>query len=69
MIDEDYPVSFGLTGAAKDAKLITEALRSSGLSDRLTSAVLETMDVAADRLPDPGAVDMAALIGGLPEEA
>jgi 3-hydroxyisobutyrate dehydrogenase len=69
MLDEDYPVSFGLTGAAKDARLIAEALRSAGLSDRLTGAVLETMDVAADRLPDPGAVDMAALIAGLPEKA
>jgi 3-hydroxyisobutyrate dehydrogenase len=69
MLDEDYPVSFGLTGAAKDAQLIKEALRSAGLSDRLMSAVLETMNVATHRLPDPGTVDMAAVIAGLPEEA
>jgi 3-hydroxyisobutyrate dehydrogenase len=67
MLDEDYPVSFGLTGAAKDARLIVAALQASGVSDRLTAAVLETMDTAIARLPDPGAVDMAAVILGLPE--
>jgi 3-hydroxyisobutyrate dehydrogenase len=66
MLDDDYPVSFGLTGAAKDARLIVAALQSAGISDRLTAAVLETMEAAADRLPDPGAVDMAAMIVGLP---
>jgi 3-hydroxyisobutyrate dehydrogenase len=65
MLDENYPVSFGLTGAAKDARLIVAALQATGVSERLTAAVLETMDAAADRLPDPGAVDMAALIVGL----
>lgn len=67
MIEGDFPVSFGLTGAAKDARLIRTALRTAGLSDRLTAAVLETMDVAADRLPDEGAVDLSALITGLPD--
>ena len=67
MLDEDYPVSFGLTGAAKDARLIVSALQESGVSDRLTAAVLETMESAIGRLPDPGAVDMAAVIAGLPE--
>jgi 3-hydroxyisobutyrate dehydrogenase len=67
MLDEDYPVSFGLTGAAKDARLIAAALQASGVSDRLTAAVLETMEAAIGRLPDPGAVDMAAVIAGLPE--
>jgi 3-hydroxyisobutyrate dehydrogenase len=65
MIDGDYPVNFSLTGAAKDAGLIQAALRSTGVSDRLTAAVLETMEAAAGQLPDPGAVDMAALIVGL----
>ena len=65
MIDGEYPVSFGLTGAAKDARLIRAALRSAGVDDRVTAAVLETMDAAADRLPDPSAVDMAALVTGL----
>ena len=66
MLEEDFPVSFGLTGAAKDARLIRAALQQSGVSDRLTAAVLETMDAAAERLPDPGSVDLAALIAGLP---
>jgi len=65
MLREEYPVSFGLTGAAKDARLIRAALASSGVSDRLTAAVLETMDAAADRLPEPEGVDLAALIAGL----
>jgi 3-hydroxyisobutyrate dehydrogenase len=65
MLEGDYPVSFGLTGAAKDARLIRAALTAAGMSDRLTAAVLETMDAATERLPDPGAADLAALIEGL----
>jgi 3-hydroxyisobutyrate dehydrogenase len=65
MLGEDYPPSFALGGAAKDARLIGAALAAAGVSDRLTAAVLETMDVAAERLPDPTAVDLAALIAGL----
>jgi 3-hydroxyisobutyrate dehydrogenase len=65
MIKGEYPPSFGLTGAAKDARLIREALRGAGLSDRLDAAVVETMDAAAERLGDPGAVDVSALIEGL----
>jgi 3-hydroxyisobutyrate dehydrogenase len=65
MVAGDYPVSFGLTGAAKDARLIRAALQRAGISDRLMCAVLETMNAAADRLPDPGAVDMSALVVGL----
>jgi len=65
MIEGEYPLSFGLTGAAKDARLIRSALQGAGLSDRLTAAVLETMDAAAERLPDPKAVDMSALVTGL----
>jgi 3-hydroxyisobutyrate dehydrogenase len=68
MLRDDFPVSFGLTGATKDARLIRAALQQSGLSDRLTAAVLETMDAAAERLPDPGSVDLAALIAGLPAD-
>jgi 3-hydroxyisobutyrate dehydrogenase len=45
--------------------LIGAALAAAGVSDRLTAAVLATMDAAARRLPDPGAVDLAALIAGL----
>lgn len=65
MIDEEYPVSFALTGAVKDARLILAALRSAGVSDRLTGAVLATMEAAADQRSDPGPVDLAALIDGL----
>jgi 3-hydroxyisobutyrate dehydrogenase len=65
MIDGEFPVSFGLTVAAKDARLIGAALERTGVADRLNSAVLRTMDVAADRLPDPGAVDMSALVVGM----
>jgi len=65
MLDGEYPVSFALTGAAKDARLIRAALQATGVDDRLTAAVLETMDAAADRLPDPASVDVAAMVTGL----
>jgi 3-hydroxyisobutyrate dehydrogenase len=38
------------------------------VSDRLTAAVLELMEVAAGRLPDPAAVDVAALVEGMATE-
>jgi 3-hydroxyisobutyrate dehydrogenase len=65
MLDGEYPVSFALTGAAKDARLIRAALQEAAVDDRLTTAVLETMEAAADRLPDPAAVDLAAVVVGL----
>jgi 3-hydroxyisobutyrate dehydrogenase len=65
MIGGKHPVSFGLTGAVKDARLIQEALRAAGVSDRLDAAVLETLDAAARQVPDPGSVDLSALIAGL----
>jgi 3-hydroxyisobutyrate dehydrogenase len=65
MIKGEYPVSFGLSGAAKDAGLIRAALSAAGLSDRLDAAVLETMEAAGERLGDPGAVDLSALVEGL----
>ncbi len=65
MIAGDFPPSFGLSGAAKDARLIRAALQHTGVEDRLTAAVLATMDAAADRVGDPGGVDMAALVRGL----
>jgi 3-hydroxyisobutyrate dehydrogenase len=69
MIGGEHPVSFGLTGAAKDARLIGEALRSAGVADRLDAAVLATMDAAQRELPDPGSVDVSALIAGLTPDA
>jgi 3-hydroxyisobutyrate dehydrogenase len=65
MIRGEFPVSFGLPGATKDARLIRDALQSAGVSDRLDAAVLATMDAAARELPDPAAVDLSALIAGL----
>jgi len=65
MIAGEFPVSFGLSGAAKDARLIRAALQSAGLSDRLDAAVLETMEAATAALGDPAAVDVSAVIAGL----
>jgi 3-hydroxyisobutyrate dehydrogenase len=65
MIKGEHPVSFGLTGATKDARLIREALRTAGVSDRLDTAVLETMEAAVDRAEDPGAEDLSAMVDGL----
>jgi 3-hydroxyisobutyrate dehydrogenase len=65
MIGGEFPASFSLSGAAKDARLIRDALHSAGVADRLDAAVLETMDAAARELPDPDAVDLSALITGL----
>ena len=62
-----FPVSFGLPGATKDARLIQEALRSAGVSDRLDTAVLQTMEAAAAALDDPDAADVSAVIAGLTE--
>ena len=63
----DYPVSFALSGAMKDGRLIRSALASAGLSDHLVGAVLATMEAAAGRVP-PGEVDVVALIEGLPRD-
>jgi 3-hydroxyisobutyrate dehydrogenase len=65
MIAGDYPPSFALGGAAKDARLIRAALQGAGVSDRLTAAVLATMEAAGERVGDPTAVDMAAVLEGL----
>ena len=65
MIEGEHPVSFGLTGATKDARLIRDALRAAGVSDRLDAAVLATMEAAIEAADDPGAVDVSAMIDGL----
>ena len=65
MITGEFPVSFGLSGATKDARLIQEALRSAGVADRLDTAVVETMEAAAAAVGDPGSVDLSALVAGL----
>ncbi|WP_299955998.1 NAD(P)-dependent oxidoreductase [uncultured Modestobacter sp.] len=65
MLAGEHPLSFGLTGAAKDARLIQAALRTAGVSDRLDAAVLATMDAAAASVEDPAAVDVSAIVAGL----
>jgi 3-hydroxyisobutyrate dehydrogenase len=65
MIKGEHPLSFGLPGATKDARLIREALGSAGVSDRLDAAVVATMEAAIERLPEPGSADLSALIEGL----
>ncbi|SDD51163.1 3-hydroxyisobutyrate dehydrogenase [Geodermatophilus telluris] len=65
MLSGEYPPSFALPGATKDARLIGEALRGAGVADRLTAAVLATMEAAAERVDDPAAVDLAAVVEGL----
>jgi 3-hydroxyisobutyrate dehydrogenase len=65
MLDHEYPVSFALSGARKDAALIAEALRQAGVPDRHTAAVLQTMDDAVARGTDASAVDVGAVVEGL----
>jgi 3-hydroxyisobutyrate dehydrogenase len=65
MIERSYPVAFGLAAARKDAGLIVEALRAAGIDDRLATAVLDILSAAADRVPDPAAVDLAAAVEAL----
>jgi 3-hydroxyisobutyrate dehydrogenase len=65
MIAGQYPVGFALTGALKDSGLILDALRTTGVSGGLAGAVREALEAAAGRVPDPAAVDMAALVEGL----
>jgi 3-hydroxyisobutyrate dehydrogenase len=60
-----YPVSFALAGAVKDSLLIQDALRSADVSDRLMVAVTETLLTAAERVPDPAALDVSVVIEGL----
>ena len=61
----EYPVSFALSGAVKDGRLIQSALRSSDVSDRLMAAVTETLEEAVRRVPDATRLDMGAVIEGL----
>jgi 3-hydroxyisobutyrate dehydrogenase len=68
MSSREYPVSFALSGAVKDSSLIEEALRSAGISARIMTAVRETLEVAADRVADPNAVDSAAIFEGFAAE-
>ncbi|WP_448609744.1 NAD(P)-dependent oxidoreductase [Geodermatophilus sp. URMC 60] len=65
MIAGQYPVGFALTGALKDSGLILDALRTAGVSGGFADAVREALEAAVGRVPDPAAVDMAALVEGM----
>ena len=64
ILSDEYPVSFALSGAVKDGRLIGSALRGADVSDRLMAAVIETLEAASGRVTDPTAFDMSAVIGG-----
>ena len=59
MIEGKYPPSFGLSGAAKDAKLIADACRSSHTDLALIEAVRGHLDAAAAN--GHGEEDMSAI--------
>jgi 3-hydroxyisobutyrate dehydrogenase len=65
MLAREYPLSFSLAGARKDAGLIVEALAAAGVPDRHTAAVAQSMDEAVARGTDADAVDLGALVEGL----
>ena len=65
MMSGEYPVSFALSGAVKDGRLIQSALRSADVSDRLMAAVTETLEEAVRRVPDATALDSSAVFEGL----
>jgi 3-hydroxyisobutyrate dehydrogenase len=65
MMSGEFPVSFTLSGALKDSRLIQSALRSADVSDRVMAAVAETLEAAVSRVPEADAVDASAVIEGL----
>jgi 3-hydroxyisobutyrate dehydrogenase len=60
MIKGDFSPSFTLSGAAKDASLIREAMRTAGTSDELMAAEQRLYDLANDS--GHGDEDMAAVV-------
>jgi 3-hydroxyisobutyrate dehydrogenase len=65
MMSGEFPVSFTLSGALKDSRLIQSALRSADVSDRVMAAVAETLEAAVRRVPEADALDASAVIEGL----
>lgn len=63
MIERDYTPAFGLSGALKDAGLIVDAMRASGVDPSVTEAVRARLGAAADA--GYGSVDMAAILESL----
>ena len=59
MMSEEFPASFPVDGAAKDARLIVEAAADAGVHMRVAAAVAKQMQAAADA--GHGREDMAAV--------
>jgi len=59
MMREDFPASFPVDGAAKDARLIVEAAADAGVRMRIADAVAQQMRAAAEA--GHGREDMAAV--------
>ncbi|QUQ62985.1 NAD(P)-dependent oxidoreductase [Kutzneria sp. CA-103260] len=59
MIADEFPASFSLDGAVKDAGLIAAALRAAGADDRLMTALHQQYGAAAEA--GHGSSDMAAV--------
>jgi 3-hydroxyisobutyrate dehydrogenase len=59
MLRREFPASFPVDGAAKDARLIVEAAADAGVRMRVADAVAEQMQAAADA--GHGREDMAAV--------
>lgn len=64
MIAGEFPVSFALSGAAKDGRLIAEAMRDADVDDTLMAAVLTLFGAAEDA--GHGGEDMAAVVCAFP---
>ncbi len=67
MLDREFPASFPLEGAAKDARLIVEAARSAGVRAEVADAVRRQMGHAAQL--GHGREDMAAVWFAATDEA
>jgi 3-hydroxyisobutyrate dehydrogenase len=59
MLKREFPASFPVDGAAKDARLIVEAAADAGVQMRVADAVAVQMEAAADA--GHGREDMAAV--------
>lgn len=67
-IKHEFPLSFALSGADKDAHLIADAAKAAGLPDVLSRAFAATFDQAVNNAENAGGadnVDFAAVVLGL----
>ncbi|MFI9010850.1 NAD(P)-dependent oxidoreductase [Actinosynnema sp. NPDC053489] len=60
MIDGEFPPSFGVDGAVKDAELIVAAMAAAGTDDRLMRVLREHYRAAAERVGEKA--DMASVV-------